>query len=383
MERIGVDLPGREYEILVGASLTEAVAAGAAALEGCRRAALVSHPALERLHGASWESLEEALRERGIALHRVLFQAGERHKNLDTVRKVYRRLLALGLERTDAVIAWGGGVVGDLAGFAAASYMRGLRYLQVPTTLMAMVDSAIGGKVGVDLPEGKNLVGFFHQPSGVFCDIALLATLPEREYLSGLAEMAKYGLVFDATLCERMRGARQGLRAGRKEDLVPAVAACAAVKARVTVEDERDLAGRRALLNYGHTFAHALEAATSYRTLLHGEAVALGMRMAAALSEGLGLAEPGLYREHLDLLAGLGVSGGERLGRGAAGLQEAVLRGMAHDKKNRGGELRLVLLKGIADPLVLKRRPDRDVAAAVRAVLEEEAGAARKGGGRG
>ncbi len=290
-------------------------------------------------------------------------------------------MLALGLERSDAVIAWGGGVAGDLAGFAAASYMRGIRFLQVPTTLMAMVDSSIGGKVGVDLPEGKNLVGFFHQPAGVFCDVGLLATLPEREYVSGLAEMAKYGLVFDASFCDRLREDREGLRARRADELVPAIAACAAVKARITVEDERDLAGSRILLNYGHTFAHALEAVTSYRSLLHGEAVALGMRMAARLAEDLGLAGRGLYREHLDLLGGFGLAGTARLEPRAVGFEEGMLASMAYDKKNRGGLLRLVLLKGIGDPVVLEKRPDRDVAAAVRAVLSEEAEAGSKKGG--
>lgn len=380
MERIRVDLPGREYEIRVGTSLTGEVARGVAALEGCRKAALVSHPPLARLHRAHWEELARRLDSSGVTLAPVLFRAGERYKNLSTVRRVYERLLALGLERSDALVAWGGGVVGDLAGFVAASYMRGIRFLQVPTTLMAMVDSSIGGKVGVDLSEGKNLVGFFHQPAGVYCDTGLLRTLPEREYLSGLAEAAKYALVFDAALCDGLKAGRDGLLKRRPEELIPAIATCAAIKARVTEEDERDLAGRRIFLNYGHTFAHALEAATSYRAFLHGEAVALGMRMAARLSERLGLAGRGLYAAHLDLLTQLGLAGTGRRELAAEGLEALMLERMAYDKKREGGKMRLVLLKDLGSPVVVEKGPDLEVAASIREVISEETETGRRGG---
>jgi 3-dehydroquinate synthase len=374
MERIAVNLPQREYGITIGTGLIGEIARAVDSLAGCRRVALVSHPSLARLHHAGWEELTEKLGESGHSLHPVLFRAGERYKNLNTVKRIYQDLLALGMERSDVVIAWGGGVAGDLAGFTAASYMRGIRYIQVPTTLMAMVDSSIGGKVGVDLPAGKNLVGFFQQPAAVYCDIALLATLPKREYVSGLAEVAKYALVFDPALYKRLLEDPAGLLGRRMPELAPVIATCATIKARLTEEDERDLKARRILLNYGHTFAHALEAVTSYRTFLHGEAVALGMRMAARLAERLGLAEKGLYADHLALLQGLGLVGLLRQEDLEGGLVDKMTRSMAFDKKREAGSLRLVLLEKVGRPLVLTREPDREVADSILSVLEEEAG---------
>lgn len=361
----------------VGAGLAGEAADAVAALEGCGMAALVSHPRLLRLHRSHLEGLEGPLAGKGIALHRVTFPAGERHKNLATVNRVYRRFLELGLGRHDVVLAWGGGVVGDLAGYAAATWLRGVRCLQVPTTLMAMVDSAVGGKTGVDLPQGKNLVGAFHQPRAVFCDVELLRTLPRREYLSGLAEAAKYALVFDGGFYRRLLDAAPSLLGRKEPELASTVAACVSYKARMVEEDELDLTGRRALLNYGHTFAHALEAATSYRSLLHGEAVALGMRMAARLSEMMGLAPPGLLQEHEELLDALG-QGGTITGELRV---EDVLRGMAYDKKRRGGRLNFVLLKGIGDPVVVEAEPDLKVETAVREVLGRGLAQGPKAGG--
>jgi 3-dehydroquinate synthase len=382
MERIALNLPEREYGITIGTGLIAEIARAVDGLAGCRKVALVSHPSLARLHHSCWEELAEKLGKSGHSLYPVLFRAGERYKNLNTVKRIYQDLLALGMERSDVVIAWGGGVAGDLAGFTAASYMRGIRYIQVPTTLMAMVDSSIGGKVGVDLPEGKNLVGFFQQPAAVYCDIALLKTLPKREYVSGLAEVAKYALVFDPDLYKRLLEDSSGLLERRMPELVPVIAVCAAIKARLTEEDERDLKGRRILLNYGHTFAHSLEAVTSYRSFLHGEAVALGMRMAARLAENLGLAEKGLYADHLALLEGLGLVGLLRKEGLEDGLVDKMKRSMAFDKKREAGSLRLVLLEKVGRPLVLEREPDREVADSILSVLKEEAGMGEGRGGK-
>ncbi len=340
------------------------MAGALSALPDCRNVALVSHPSIVRLHSRELEELERELFGAGLVMRRVLFRAGERHKNLSTVARLYRSFIDMGLERGDAVLAWGGGVVGDLAGFAAATFKRGLTLVQAPTTLMAMVDSSIGGKVGVDLPEGKNLVGAFHQPLAVFCDLSLLRTLPRREFISGLAEVAKYALVFDGGMCERLlEGARDELRerAGALEDIV---SACAERKARVVEEDELDRKGRRILLNYGHTFGHALEAVTGYRELLHGEAVALGMLMAARLAENLGVAEKGLHRRHRELLEALGV----RVEPPAVRVEE-VLAAMAHDKKRAGGRHRLILLQNPGKPLIMEEPPEREMAEAVREVL--------------
>lgn len=382
MERIAVNLPERAYGITIGTGLIGEITRGVEGLTGCRKVALVSHPSLARLHHSQWGELAEKLAEGGRGLHPVLFRAGERYKNLNTVKRIYQDLLALGMERSDVVIAWGGGVVGDLAGFAAASYMRGIRYIQVPTTLMAMVDSSIGGKVGVDLPEGKNLVGFFQQPAGVYCDIALLKSLPRREYVSGLAEVAKYALVFDPALYKLLLQDRAGFKGRRLPELTTVIAACAGIKARLTEEDERDLKGRRILLNYGHTFAHSLETVTSYRSFLHGEAVALGMRMAARLAENLGVAGKGLYVDHLALLEGLGLTGLLRRKDLDGEVVEMMTKSMAFDKKREAGNLRLVLLEEVGRPLVLEREPDRVVADSILSVLREEAGMAEKCGGK-
>lgn len=374
MEKIEVSLPGREYGIYIGSGLMDALAQAVSNLEGCRKAALVSHASLRRKHHAAWDELAERLEEKGCSLTPVLFPAGEKHKNLGTVNRLYGQLLSLGLERSDVLIAWGGGVAGDLGGFAAASYLRGIRYFQVPTTLMAMVDSSIGGKVGVDLAQGKNLVGFFYQPAGVFCDTSLLETLPEREYVSGFGEVAKYALVFDPAFHAWLERNGDLLLGRRGKELAAAVSTCAGIKAGLVEEDERDREGRRILLNYGHTFAHALEAATAYRAFLHGEAVALGMRMAAHMAERLDIAEKGLYAAHMELLEAMGLTGlwsgkGDR--RAFTG--EMVER-MAFDKKREGGEVRLVLLEKVGRPVTLRRMPDEEMASSILAVLEEEAG---------
>lgn len=373
MERIKVNLPGREYDVTIGSGLMEVLAKEVDGLDGCRKIALVSHTSLEKKHRAAWAELTERLESGGRLLSPVLFPAGERHKNLNTVNRLYRQLASLGLERSDVIIAWGGGVVGDLGGFVAASYLRGIRFLQVPTTLMAMVDSSIGGKVGVDLPQGKNLVGFFYQPAGVICDTSLLATLPDREYLSGFGEVAKYALVFDPAFHAWLkRKAGVLLERGEKE-MAAAITACAGIKTRLVEEDELDLGGRRILLNYGHTFAHALESATAYRKFLHGEAVALGMRMAARLAARLDIAEDGLYQAHLELLEALGLTGlfGERSDTPA--LSRDMVERMSFDKKREWGEVRLVLLERVGRPVTLRRMPDEEMASSIRQVLEEEA----------
>jgi len=361
-----VNLGERSYRVLVGEDLAGEMARTLAGLPGCRRVALVSHPILARLHRDAWKELEKGLSEAGIGLRPLFFPAGERHKNLRTVARLYRGFLEMGLERSDAVLAWGGGVVGDLAGFAAATYQRGVGLVQAPTTLMAMVDSSIGGKVGVDLPQGKNLVGAFHQPRAVFCDVTLLRTLPRREFVSGLAEVAKYALVFDGGFHGRLKERAPALLAREGVALRETVAACAAYKARMVEEDELDLKGRRILLNYGHTFGHALETVTGYREMLHGEAVALGMLMAARLAGKLGLAGKGLYREHRELLTTLALQADPLPGVTA----EGVLAAMAFDKKRAGGRTRFVLLRGVGKPEVVELEECLGVAEAVREELE-------------
>ncbi|MCF7855415.1 MAG: 3-dehydroquinate synthase [Candidatus Pacebacteria bacterium] len=268
------------------------------------------------------------------------FPAGEPSKTLATVERLYRAALEKGLDRQSLFIALGGGVVGDVAGFAAATYMRGIRFLQIPSTLLAMVDSSVGGKTGVDLPEGKNLVGAFHQPTFVMADVSMLKTLPIRELRCGLAEVVKYGVIMDA---EFFAFLQQHVTLLCKPDLAfyeEVVTRCCKLKARVVREDERECTGYRAILNYGHTFGHALEVLSGYGQLTHGEAVAVGMGMAADLAVQQGLADPSLVEQQDKLLAKVGLPTEFML---SSITSADIFETMRHDKKVSGGRLRLVL----------------------------------------
>ena len=282
-----------------------------------------------RLAGARWD---------GPALG---FPAGERHKTRETWSRLTDELLRLEFGRDSGIVALGGGVAGDLAGFVAATYMRGIPCLQVPTTLLAMLDASVGGKTGVDTPEGKNLVGAFHSPVAVAADPLVLATLPDREYRAGLAEAVKHGLIADREYFAWIEANVDALEARDPGALRHLVRRSVEIKAEVVSEDERE-AGRRAILNAGHTVAHALERATDYR-LPHGEAVGLGLVAEAALSTRLGLATPEAGARVVQLL--------ERLGlpvRVAEPLPaEQVLAAMGSDKKNRAGGLRFALPRGV------------------------------------
>ena len=239
-----------------------------------KKIALVTDSNVDRLYG---DAAVRQLEATGLQVERIVFPAGEKSKTLETYAELVRGFAALGLTRTDFAIALGGGVVGDLTGFAAATYMRGIRFLQVPTTLLAMVDSSIGGKTGVDIPEGKNLVGAFHLPKQIIRNVGFLETLPEREMKNGLAEMIKTAVLFDAEMFEKLRALAplEGLE--RLEKLEPLVERCARWKQKIVDEDFKE-GGKRKLLNLGHTFGHAIEAASNFQ-LGHGECVAIGMRI--------------------------------------------------------------------------------------------------------
>ncbi|MGH8975766.1 MAG: 3-dehydroquinate synthase, partial [Acidimicrobiia bacterium] len=318
----------RRYEVAVG---TGVLAEAAVILAGRARVAVVSQPAVAERWAAP---LTAALAATGAQAELFLMGDGEQAKSLATVEDLCRRFAAWGLLRGDAVVALGGGVVGDTAGFTAAAYHRGVACLQAPTTLLAQVDAAIGGKTGVNLPEGKNLVGAFHQPVGVVADVDTLATLPEREYRAGLGEVAKYAFMGDAGLTARLTSPDDAaaLLARDPETLVDVVAACAAIKGAVVAADEHERTGLRATLNYGHTLAHALETAGHY-DLLHGEAVAVGLVFAAELAGALGrLDEEGVTRTRAMLSAlGLPVTA-----PGGVALPE-LLALMRRDKKAAGG----------------------------------------------
>jgi 3-dehydroquinate synthase len=340
MERLRIELGERSYPILVGAGLLddaglmdEAVAA--------RDVLVVSNTTVAPLYLGR---LERALAGRRVAP--AVLPDGERYKTLETVARVLDALVEQRMNRDACVAALGGGVVGDIAGFAAACYQRGIDYVQVPTTLLAQVDSAVGGKTGVNHPGGKNLIGAFHQPRAVVSDIATLATLPARELRAGLAEVIKYGLVADPEFLGWIETNLDGLLALDAGALSHAVRRSCELKAAIVAEDEREH-GRRALLNLGHTFGHAIEAAAGYGEWLHGEAVAAGMLMAADLSRRLGWLDGGDVERVRRLLARAGLP----VAAPPIGAARALaLMGM--DKKVLAGRIRLVLMRRLGDGVV-------------------------------
>jgi 3-dehydroquinate synthase len=331
-----INLQERSYPIRFGADLTGEIRSHAEALTvgGTRIAVLTDENVRTALGGAVAAMFGTA--------PMLAVPAGEPSKSLTEFGRVLDFLAAQKLDRRSALFAVGGGVVGDLAGFAAASYLRGIDFYQVPTSLLAMVDSSVGGKTGINLAAGKNLVGAFHQPRGVFISTHFLATLPPREFAAGMAEVIKAGLLGDAALFAQLEAGALGPASAA---LPAIVRRCCEIKARVVEADERELAaeGGRALLNLGHTFAHAIEKVTDYRAYLHGEAVAIGLAAAARLSQRLGhLAPADVARvERAVTLHGLPSRLARPLPLGA------LMAAMTHDKKVRGGALRFVLLKGL------------------------------------
>lgn len=289
----------------------------------------------------------EALEEAGFEVLTVTIPDGEAYKRLDQLAKVYDAAAAGCLERDSVVFALGGGVIGDLAGFAAATYLRGVRLVQVPTSLLAQVDSSIGGKVAVNHREGKNLIGSFYQPSVILSDLDVLTTLNEREFKTGLAEIIKAGLIGDCTLDAFLRQHSEAVRQRKPEALLEIIGRACAFKAQVVMEDVRER-GRRAVLNYGHTIGHALEAETGYTVYRHGEAVAIGMAAAAAISVALGLAAPELSQATLEILQLYELPTTIEEGLAA----EQLLARMAWDKKVKDGRPRLVLSPRIGEVLV-------------------------------
>jgi 3-dehydroquinate synthase len=346
-----VGLGDRAYDVLVGPGLIDAAGAHIAPLLKRRRTAIVADAAVDRLHGAR---LRASLEAAGVRSEIILVPPGEASKSFERLAEVTDRLLALALDRGDLVIAFGGGVVGDLAGFAAAIYKRGIDFVQIPTTLLAQVDSSVGGKTAIDTPRGKNLVGAFHQPRLVLADLDVLATLPDREMRAGYAEVIKYGLLGDFSFFEWLEAHGPAVLAREPAALAHAVAHSVRMKAEIVAEDEREV-GRRALLNLGHTFGHALEAELGFgETLLHGEAVALGCAQAFRFSAALGLvsSQEALRAERGVAAAGLPV----RLDQIGAGpfAAERLIDHMAQDKKAEGGALTLVLARGIGQAFTAK-----------------------------
>jgi 3-dehydroquinate synthase len=354
---VEVAVAGQPYAIAIGAGLLHTLDAGA--LAPGRQAFVVSDANVAPLY---LDALRAQLDRHDVHAH--VLPAGEQEKTLARFGEVMAALAAVGMRRDATVFALGGGVVGDLAGFAAACWMRGVRCVQLPTTLLAMVDSSVGGKTAVDLPAGKNLVGAFHQPAAVVADTDTLATLPARELRAGLAEVLKYGAIVDPGFLDWIDAHAEALLAREPAALEEAIARSCAHKAAIVARDVHER-GDRMLLNFGHTFGHAIETAQGYGGLLHGEAVAVGMVLAARLSARLGLAPADDAARLARVLARLGLPVDLPAGLDAAGL----LARMRLDKKAVSAGLRLVLWRGIGAAEVRGDVPEAELLA----VLDEAA----------
>lgn len=365
VKRIDVALDERSYPVMIGGGLLDRAGTLLEPWAGRGQVVIVTDEMVRDTHAAR---LEAALAEAPWVetRHVIALPSGEATKSWSHLESLLDRLIALGIERSDNIIALGGGVTGDLVGFAAAILKRGSGYIQIPTTLLAQVDSSVGGKTAINIAAGKNLVGAFHQPSAVLIDMATLATLPERQMRAGYAEVVKYGLIGDAPFFDWCETHGAALIGGDTDALLHAIETSVRAKAAIVAADERETSGRRALLNFGHTFGHALEAATGFSDrLLHGEAVALGMALAFRFSAGRGLCPAADADRVADHLRSVGLPASLH---GFPATGATLVAHMASDKKRSGGTLPFILARGIGRAFV-----DRDVATdEVKAFLDEE-----------
>ncbi len=343
-DSLRVELGERSYTIHIGAGLIERPELFAPHVAG-RRAAIVTNGTVAPLYAAR---LEATLGTAGARCQRIVLPDGEATKTWQTLNAIFDALLAERADRQTVLVALGGGVIGDLAGFAAATYQRGIAHLQVPTTLLAQVDSSVGGKTAINHALGKNMIGAFHQPLAVIADTSTLASLTAREYAAGLAEVVKYGAIHDLGFLAWIEANADRLLAREAPALAYAIRRSCEIKAAIVVADERE-AGVRALLNFGHTFGHAIESAAGYGSWLHGEAVAAGMALAARLSARLGRLPEGDARRLIALLERLRLPvKAPRISR------EAWLEYMGRDKKNEGGRITLILLDALGSGAIAK-----------------------------
>jgi 3-dehydroquinate synthase len=362
MMDIYVDLIDRAYDIHIGCGEHDGL--GNFARKRCSGSCAIV--VTDEHVGPQHEpAVTRSLQQSGFIVNSATLPAGEAIKSLSSASRLYDVLADLQADRRTLVVPLGGGVIGDLAGFVAATFNRGLPMLMVPTTLLAMVDSSVGGKVGVNHPKAKNLIGAFHQPIGVWIDTALLATLPDREYRSALAEVVKYGMILDPNFFTYLESNVDAILAREPDAVRRIVARCCRLKADIVEEDEREVSGRRAVLNYGHTFAHVFEAVGGYGSWLHGEAVAAGMACAARLAVRRGLipAEIGERQDKLLVRFRLPT-------RPEPWPIEDLLSAMRNDKKNSAGRLRLILPKRLGEVVVVEDATEAEV----RQTLEEMLG---------
>lgn len=367
-QTVHVNLGDRSYDVLIGPGLLQAAGAHIAPHLHRPRVAVLTDDTVAGLH---LDTLRAGLAEAGIAMTALALPAGEATKGWPQFTRAVEWLLEQKIERSDVVLAFGGGVIGDLAGFAAAVLRRGVRFIQLPTSLLAQVDSSVGGKTGINAPQGKNLIGAFHQPSLVLADTEVLGTLTPRDFLAGYGEVVKYGLLGDAGFFEWLEGQGPALAAGDMAARVQAVTRSVQMKADIVARDETEQ-GDRALLNLGHTFCHALEAATGYSDrLLHGEGVAIGCALAFELSARLGLCaqeDPSRVRAHL---RAMGMKTDLADIPGDLPDAQGLLDLMAQDKKVVDGQLRFILARGIGQAFVTSDVPRDRVAGVLEDALAQ------------
>jgi 3-dehydroquinate synthase len=354
-----VALGDRSYDIVIGSGALAECPPFVTQRSTSTHVILITDATVDELYA---DALGDSMVEAGFEVQVLVIEPGEESKNAEVAIDLWETMLAEGADRQSVVMAVGGGVVGDLAGFVAATFARGLPFVQVPTTLLAQVDSAVGGKVGINLSEAKNMVGAFWQPVGVLVDVDVLATLPANEFAAGMAEVVKYGVILDADFFTYLEQHLEAIGARDPQVMQTIVERCCRLKAEVVEADEREASGRRAMLNYGHTFAHAFEAITEYGQLLHGEAVSMGMVCASRLAERMGMVNAETTARQVALLQALGLPT-EPIEADA----EEIYRLMWHDKKVSEGKIRFVLPTRLGDVQLLSNVKSADVLAVLRA----------------
>lgn len=342
MSIIRVNLGAKSYNIEIAAGLLDTAGEKIRSISKAQRAAVISDSNVDALYG---ERLQAALAGSGFKVTRIVFPAGEKSKCLNELAKIYDSLAEAGITRSDLVVALGGGVTGDLGGFAAATFLRGVDYVQIPTSLLAQIDSSVGGKVAVDLPAGKNIVGNFYQPKLVLIDTMLLKTLPVRFLHDGLAEAIKYGCIRDRALFEKIAAMRDDDEL--LENIGGIVERCCAIKAEIVERDEFDT-GERMVLNFGHTIGHAVEKCSNYESFTHGEAVGIGMLLLTRQTERLDLTESGTAAAIYDVLKKYNLPVDADYGN------EELLKAAGMDKKKSGSSITLVILKNIGTSFLWK-----------------------------
>ncbi|MGQ9571232.1 MAG: 3-dehydroquinate synthase [Thermodesulfovibrionales bacterium] len=358
MQKVGVELGERSYDICIGNNILDRIGSRLKSFKTSLRTAIISNPTVYKLYG---KAVLNSINAAGFDVIPVIIPDGEKYKDISVVQNIYGELLKHRLDRASALVALGGGVIGDITGFVASTYMRGILYIQVPTTLLAQVDSSVGGKTGVNHKLGKNMIGTFWQPKLVWIDVATLNTLPKREFLSGIAEVIKYGVIWDSDLFDFLEKGKKKILKLDNRSLIHIIKRSCEIKAKIVSKDERE-SSLRSVLNYGHTIGHAIETATGYRKYLHGEAVAIGMCLEAELSKRFKFIGSDKVRRIKSLVESYGLPS-----EMPADIDiKHILSSMELDKKAVSGELRFILPERIGKVRIHKGISERIIGEILR-----------------